>query len=220
MLITGTYNLTANPDWASLPLQLVYLECDTTSAPVIINLFEIKDLNRFWNVQIFVVDTNKNANVNSITINRGGSDLINSVGTTSIILNVKGGSAQLTPANDTSWRASISGQIGNPIAVKSNGTVLTPQVGSLNFTGAGVTTFALGNDVTVNVNGGGSGSNFVYTQVVASTVWVVNHNLNKRCAVQVIDNTFTEVEAEILWNDNNTVTVTFNSNATGYVYCN
>ena len=220
MLITGTYNLTANPEWSLLPFQLVYLECDTTSAPVIINLFEIKDLNRFWNVQIFIIDQNKTADVNAITINVGGLDRINSVGSNSIVLNIKGGSVQLTPANDTSWRASISGQSGNPIAVKSNGNVLTPQLNSLNFTGAGVTTFALGNDVTVNVNGGGSGSNFVYTQVVSSNVWVVNHNLNKRCAIQVVDNTFTEVEAEILWNDNNTVTVTFNSNATGYVYCN
>jgi len=219
MLITGTYNLTANPEWAWLPLQLVYLECDTTSAPVTINLFEIKDLNRFWNVQIFVIDQNKNANVNPITINVGGLDRINSVGFTSIILNEKGGSILLTPANDTSWRASSSGSSGNPIVVKSNSTVLTPELASLNFTGAGVTTFALGNDVTVNVSGGSS-NNFVFTQIIPATVWVVNHNLNKRCAVQVIDNTFTEVEAEILWNDNNTVTVTFNSNSTGYVYCN
>ena len=219
MLITGTYNLTANPEWAWLPLQLVYLECDTTSAPVIINLFEIKDLNRFWNVQIFVVDQNKNANVNSITVNVGGLDRINSVGSNSIVLTERGGSIKLTPANETSWSATISGSGGNSIIVKSEGSVLTPQLNSLNFTGTGVTTFALGNDVTVNINGS-SDKNFVYTQIIPSTVWVVNHNLNKRCSVQVIDNTFTEVEAEILWNDNNTVTITFNSNATGYVYCN
>jgi hypothetical protein len=218
MLITGTYNLKANPEWASLPLQLVYLECDTTSAPVIINLFEIKDLNRFWNVQIFVIDQNKNSQTNTITINVGGTDRINSVGHSSIELNENGGSIQLTPANDTSWIASISGSGGNSIAVKSNGTVLTPQLSSLNFTGTGVTTFALGNDVTVNVTG--SDKNFVYTQIVSTTVWVVNHNLNKRCSVQVVDNTFSEVEADIFWNDNNTVTVTFNSNTTGYVYCN
>ncbi|MCI4444126.1 MAG: hypothetical protein JHC39_11555 [Lentimicrobium sp.] len=219
MIITGTYNLTADPEWASLPLQLVYLECDTTTAPVIINLFEIKDLNRFWNVQIFVIDQNKNADVNSITANVGGLDRINSVGINSIVLNLKGGSIELTPANDSSWVGSVSGLSGNPIVLKSNGTVLTPQLSSLNFTGAGVTTFALGNDVTVNINGA-TNSNFVFTQIIPATVWVVNHNLNKRCAVQVIDNTFTEVEAEILWNDNNTVTVTFNSNSTGYVYCN
>ena len=140
MLITGTDNLTANPEWSLLPFQFVYLECDTTSAPVIINLFEIKDLNRFWNVQIFIIDQNKTADVNAITINVGGLDRINSVGSNSIVLNIKGGSVQLTPANDTSWRASISGQSGNPIAVKSNGNVLTPQLNSLNFTGAGVTT--------------------------------------------------------------------------------
>lgn len=74
---------------------------------------------------------------------------------------------------------------------------------------------------TGNISGGGvSDKNFVYTQGVASASWTVNHNLGKRCAVQVLDNAFNEVEAEIIWVDDDTVTVTFNNPQTGYVYCN
>jgi hypothetical protein len=68
--------------------------------------------------------------------------------------------------------------------------------------------------------GGGGDKNFVYSQIVPSTIWTVNHNLNKRCAVQVVDNAFKEVETQILWNDNNTVTITTNKPSTGFVYCN
>ena len=60
-MITGTYNLTVNPQWRNLQQSEVFLECDTTLAPVTINLFEIADLSRFWNVKIVISDPNNNA---------------------------------------------------------------------------------------------------------------------------------------------------------------
>src|SRR5574343_1270415 len=52
----------------------------------------------------------------------------------------------------------ISG--GTPIIVQDEGTTLTSGVGSINFTGAGVTATNIGSDITVNIPGGvGSGLN-------------------------------------------------------------
>ena len=62
--------------------------------------------------------------------------------------------------------------------------------------------------------------NFVMQQSVAAVLWSVPHNLNKRCAVQIVDNSFNEIEAKIHWVNNNEVEITFNSPTTGYVYCN
>ena len=71
-MITGTYNLTVNPQWINVQQQEVFLECDTTLAPVTINLFEIAELNRFWGVKIIISDANNNAGTNNITINASG----------------------------------------------------------------------------------------------------------------------------------------------------
>lgn len=68
--------------------------------------------------------------------------------------------------------------------------------------------------------GGGSGANFVFVQNVPATTWTVVHNLNKRCAVQVVDIFFHEIEADILWDSDNQVTITLNNPEAGYVYCN
>jgi hypothetical protein len=62
--------------------------------------------------------------------------------------------------------------------------------------------------------------NYVHTQSVANTTWNVAHNLAKRCSVQVVNDSFEEIEASITWTDDNNVVVTFNTATTGYVYCN
>ena len=36
-MITGTYNLIADPSWVLLQIQELRLECDTTAGPVTIN---------------------------------------------------------------------------------------------------------------------------------------------------------------------------------------
>jgi hypothetical protein len=62
--------------------------------------------------------------------------------------------------------------------------------------------------------------NYVHTQATTSDSWTVNHNLDKRCSVQVVGDDFKEVVADITWINNNTVQVDFNTATTGYVYCN
>jgi len=61
---------------------------------------------------------------------------------------------------------------------------------------------------------------YVHTQSVPETLWIVNHNLNTKCSVQVVDEDKNEIIAQIDWIDNNTVNITLNIPFTGYVYCN
>jgi hypothetical protein len=109
MAITGTYNLSADPIWRQLPLQEVYLECDTSTAPVTINLFPVSDLQRFWNVKIYVTDISNNAGTNPITINAGFSgvplvqDTINRQGYTNFNINYNGGDAVLMVVTENKW---------------------------------------------------------------------------------------------------------------------
>jgi hypothetical protein len=106
----------------------------------------------------------------------------------------------------------INGVTGSSIVINTNGESLSIQAISPNQW------------IAFATNGGGvpvSGDkNFVFTQVAPLTSWTVLHNLNKRCAVQVVDNAYHEVEAEVVWDNNNQVTVNFNSPTTGFVYCN
>jgi len=105
MTITGTYNLVVNPQWRQLQLQDVYLECDTSDAPVTINLFEISELNRFWNVRLIITDVSNNASLNNITINASGSDTIDQEGNVQVVLNTNGESVTFQPVSEVQWVA-------------------------------------------------------------------------------------------------------------------
>ena len=61
---------------------------------------------------------------------------------------------------------------------------------------------------------------YVHTQAIPETLWIVNHNLNTKCSVQVVDEDKNEIIAQIDWINNNTVNITFNIPVSGYVYCN
>jgi hypothetical protein len=105
MVITGTYDLVADPIWRNLVLQEIYLECDTSLAPVTINLFSITDLGRFWNVKIYVTDISNNAGTNPITINAGGTDTINRQGLVNFTVDFNGGDAVFNVVTGNKWSA-------------------------------------------------------------------------------------------------------------------
>lgn len=111
MLISGTYDLVAQPIWRNLVLQEIYLECDTTLAPVTINLFPISDLGRFWNVKLYITDVSNNAGTNPITINAGSSgvplvsDTINRQGLTNFAIDYNGGDVVLFVVSENKWSA-------------------------------------------------------------------------------------------------------------------
>lgn len=67
---------------------------------------------------------------------------------------------------------------------------------------------------------GGADKTYVHTQVSIADVWIVTHNLNKKPSVSIIDRDGVVVLADILYNDDNTLTITFGSPTAGHAYCN
>jgi hypothetical protein len=107
--ITGTYNLVADSSWGEVNNNEIRLLCNTTSAPVIINLPEIVVSGiQNYNATIIVVDTANNAATNRITINAGGSDKIGS--DASEVIKVNGGSTSFKVASNTNWLATASAE--------------------------------------------------------------------------------------------------------------
>ena len=130
-MITGTYNLTVNPQWINVQQQEVFLECDTTLAPVTINLFEIVELNRFWGVKIIISDANNNAGTNNITVNASGSDTVDDDTTNQIVINTNGSSVSFQVASETQWLAIESLVAGlTPTAPYKVYTALLTQTGT------------------------------------------------------------------------------------------
>jgi len=117
MIITGTYDLVVDPQWRNVQQQEVFLECDTKDGQVEITLFEIVELNRFWNVKIIISDYGNNASVNNIIINASNVDKIDQDGTVQIILNNDGESVTLQPVSENNWIAlqSVSGGASKPL---------------------------------------------------------------------------------------------------------
>lgn len=103
-MITGTYNYVANPSTTRMTnLQNVYLECDTTTGQVIINLPPIADFNGFNNVKLFVSDKMGNASVNNIKIVAHASNKID--GGPQVVIDQNNGSAEVQISNSTNWIA-------------------------------------------------------------------------------------------------------------------
>ena len=65
-----------------------------------------------------------------------------------------------------------------------------------------------------------SDKNFVYTQVGPSDRWQVTHNLNKYCAVEVVNGTEDVIYPNIEYTSLNTVTITFSTPQAGQAFFN
>lgn len=161
-MITGTYNLTVNPQWINVQQQEVFLECDTTLAPVTINLFEIVELNRFWGVKIIISDANNNAGTNNITVNSSGSDTVDDDTTNQIVINTNGSSVSFQVASETQWLAIESVVAGlTPTAPYKVFTALLTQNGGDNpqFASSVTGTLIIGVTYLINDNLGGDFTN-------------------------------------------------------------
>lgn len=79
----------------------VVLYCDTSAGAVTINLLDIP--NNYWLTtwKLYVVDYSNNASTNNITINAGSGQTINA--TTSVTINVNGGSAIVRISGNTTF---------------------------------------------------------------------------------------------------------------------
>jgi hypothetical protein len=166
MVITGTYDLVADPQWKNLVLQEIYLECDTTLAPVTINLFPISNLLRFWNVKIYISDIYSNAGVNNIIINSSGLDFINRKGITDFIIDKSGGCCAISIISDIQW--SVINQSYDYQTIQEEGVSL-PQRRILNVTGAGAVAFDNNGVTELFISGVSSGNFGIFNQTVQST---------------------------------------------------
>lgn len=128
----------------------VVLLCDTATSAVSLNLAEIP-ANFLTTYKLYVVDNSNNALVNNITINAPAGYKINNQDF--ITINVNNGRAIITISGENNYTATLNygtGGIAN-VAIKYNGTTITPTVSSINFTGSYVNATTVGNDVTVTI---------------------------------------------------------------------
>jgi len=108
---------------------------------------------------------------------------------------------------------------GNTIFTISDGTNTDPIVtgDTLSFASANsalaITVSA--NTVTFNVKSG-----YVFTQGTPASVWTINHNLGKYPAINVVDETNTEVVGEVNYTNNNQIVVTFSAAFSGKAFLN
>jgi len=61
---------------------------------------------------------------------------------------------------------------------------------------------------------------FVHTQISANSEWYIEHNMNKRPSVTVVDSANNTVIGDVQYIDDNTVIVTFTGSFSGYAYLN
>lgn len=59
---------------------------------------------------------------------------------------------------------------------------------------------------------------YTYSQASPSSLWVIEHNLNRRVKVTIYDSAGTEVEGEVVAVTNNSVSVSFSSAFSGSAY--
>lgn len=76
-----------------------------------------------------------------------------------------------------------------------------------------------GTGMTLVSGGGGGGSSFSFTQSIASSTWVIVHNLGAPVSVTVQDSTNTEVEVETHFDSINQVTLKFSAPESGSATC-
>jgi hypothetical protein len=130
----------------------VILLCDTSVAPVTINLFEIPD--NYWSTQwkLYIIDNSNNASVNNITINAGSGQTINTA--SSLVLNTNGSTALVRIVSNADYIATLgAGGIGGGgyNTIKDEGVAL-PQRTTIDFIGKFVAASDNGTETQVTVN--------------------------------------------------------------------
>lgn len=63
-------------------------------------------------------------------------------------------------------------------------------------------------------------ANYEHDQSSPQTVWQISHGLNKKASAVVVDSADSVIVGDILYLDNNNLTITFNSSFSGYAYLN
>lgn len=61
---------------------------------------------------------------------------------------------------------------------------------------------------------------YTHDQGVASALWTVNHGMGKRPSVTVVDSGLTVVIGDVVYVNDNSLTITFSTSFSGKAYCN
>lgn len=73
-------------------------------------------------------------------------------------------------------------------------------------------------------SGGGSSTggdkHYIHSQTTAASVWVIDHDLEKRPAVAVVSSTGSFQEGAVVYTNLNSLTITFNASFSGKAYLN
>jgi len=65
-----------------------------------------------------------------------------------------------------------------------------------------------------------SDKHFIFNQELSSDTWVINHNLQKRPSVTIVDTGNNEVEGDVNYSSLNQIIITFSSAFSGIAYLN
>ena len=127
----------------------VILLCDTSVAPVTINLFEIPD--NYWSTQwkLYIIDNSNNASVNNITINAGLGQTINT--SSSLVLTTNGSTALIRIVSNEDYIATLGSASSGYNLIKNEGIAL-PQRTTIDFLGEFVNASDSGTETQVTVN--------------------------------------------------------------------
>ena len=154
MLITisGTYDLQASFGYSLLQQNEIYLQCDTSVAPVVINLPLIADFDGLLNMKVFVTDLSNNAFTNNISILPASGNTINSLG--SVVIDNNSGSVSVSIASTNKWIAYDSHNsfpVGSAYnTIQDEGSAL-PNRTVMNFVGGGVTASDVGGITQISI---------------------------------------------------------------------
>jgi hypothetical protein len=126
-IVTGTPQLFPND---------VVLLCNTSVAPVILNMLDIP--SNFWSTQwsLYIVDNSNNASVNNITINAGVGQVINGIAT--MVISTNGAYTKIVIGGNASFLSQNSTGGGGYNTIQDEGIALTQRT-IMNFIGGGVT---------------------------------------------------------------------------------
>lgn len=128
----------------------VILLCDTSIAPVTINLLDIPDDAWMTTYKLYIVDNSSNASVNNITINAGVGQLINDLPSVTISTNGQCALVRIV-SNNQYISTSSGGVVANALEVLNEGVSITPNASSMDFVGDYVNATAVGGAVTVTI---------------------------------------------------------------------
>jgi len=104
--------------------------------------------------------------------------------------------------------------VSNNIQIKNGDSIniTSPTTASVNVK-------STSNVTSVSVSKGGD-KNYVHEQSSPSTTWTVDHNLNKRVAISVVDSAGTVIICDVRYVSDNQVVLTFDAATSGNAYAN